>query len=203
MPSLPGIPVSGKPLDYGTGGVFRLSRRLVPAASQTGILWVFRNAHATRLAVVDRIKLQLLQVAAPTAAIEARFSVIRAFSYTVIDGTGITAITPAANEQKLRSTSANAVTAVLEANVAAGASGGTRTVDTNPIASGAVWVPAALQTASIQAPTPVIDYHPVAGLHPLVCGTNEGFFIRSDVTLGATTGVVLLLDLQWTEVDTF
>lgn len=203
MPSLLGMPVAYKPPDYGQGGSFRLARRFVPAATTlAGILWAFRNPHATRLVLVDRVRLQVLQIAAPTAAIEDRFSINRVTGYTVEDTTGSISITPGTAKQRLRSTSASSIVTIREANVAAGASGGTRTADDNPLVVGALWVPIALQTASIQPPTVVIDYYPIQA-HPLVLGQNEGFTINNDNAFGAAQGIVLYADFHWTEVDTF
>lgn len=203
MPTLLGMPTAAKPIDYGAGGSFRIARRFVPAGTTlAGILWTFRNPHATRLAVIDRARVQLLQVGAPTAAVEDRLSLNRVTGYTVADTTGSVVVTIGATKQKLRSTSGSSVIEVREANVAAGASGGTRVADDQPLVVGAVWVPAAIQTGSIQTLSPVFDYQPTTG-HPLVLGANEGFTINADNALGAASGIVLYLDLHWTEVDVF
>ena len=203
MPSLLGMPVSLKPLDYGSGGSFRISRRFVPAATTlAGILWAFRNPHASKLAVIDRVRLQVLQIGAPTAAIEDRFSLNRVTGYSVADTTGSTVITPAATKQKLRSTMADSVVTLHEANVAAGAAGGTRVADTNPLLIGALWVPIAQQTSPIQPATVVLDYAPTAA-HPLILGNNEGFTVNVDNALGTASGIAIYADFHWTEVDVF
>lgn len=202
MPSLEGMPVSIKGIAYGAGGNFRVARRFVPQASQTaGILWGFRNASSSLLVVLNRVTLSVLQVGAPTAAIEDRFSLIRARSYTVDDTTGSAAITPAANEQKLRSTSANSAVVIRESTAAGGATGGTSTLDTNPMYTGSLWVPIALQTASIEPPT--VIFQSDSDTHPLVLQQNEGFQIKNDNALGTASGIVLYLNLDWAEVSTY
>lgn len=200
MPGVQGMPVSVKPLDYGTGGIFRIARRFVPAASQTaGVLWTFRNPHATKLVVINRIRLRVLQVGAPTAAIEDQFSVKFARSYTVADNTGAVSIAPASAMQKLRTDMGNSVVQIQETNAAGGISGGTKTLDANPIINGGIWVVGAVQTTPAQEMNEVFDYHE----RVMVCATNEGFVISNDNALGTASGITIYLTLDWSEVDSF
>lgn len=188
------------------GNAFQIARRLAPQASQTaGILWELRNPSATNLVVLQRARLQLLQVGAPTAAIEDRFSLKIARGFTAVDATGSADITPTTNDQKLR-TSFSATTSLLrESTAAGGATAGTKTLDTNAIALGSVWVPIALQTASIEPPTEVFNFTPdlSRGIHPPVFAQNEGFAISNENSLGTASGIILLLELIWSEVLAF
>ena len=184
-----------------TGVVYRLSRRFVPTASQTAsVLWAFRNA-STLTAQLLQAKLQLLQVGAPTAALEDRFSLTVGRTYSAGDTTGGVAISPTSGKQDLTSGSGNvAQVTVHESNVAGGLTGGTKVLDSDPIARGSVWVPAAVPTATVQSPSLIFDYRPdAAGEIALLLPTNRGFVIACDNALGTASGVILQLDLMWTE----
>ena len=184
-----------------TGVVYRLSRRLVPTASQTAcVLWAFRNASSVTAQLLQA-KLQLLQIGAPTAALEDRFSLTVARTYSAGDTTGGANITPNSGKQDVTAGSGNtSQVAVHESNVAGGLTGGTKVLDSDPIALGSVWVPAAVPTASVQAPTLLFDYRPdAAGEIGLLLPNPRGFVITCDNALGTASGIILLLDLMWAE----
>lgn len=184
-----------------TGVIYRLSRRFVPTASQTAsVLWAFRNGSSLTVQLLQA-RLQLLQVGAPTAAIEDRFSLTIARTYTVSDATGGVVITPSGGKQDLTGASGNtSQVAVHESNVAGGLTAGSKVLDDNPIARGSVWVPAAVPTATVQVPALVFDYRPDFAAEIAATLPNaRGFVIACDNALGTASGIVLQLDLMWTE----
>lgn len=194
--------VVAKPLH---GDHYRVSRRFVPAGTTTtGILWAFRNPTASgKVMVLKRARLRGLNIAAPTAAIEDRFSLRIARGYTVVDPTNAASISPAAAMQKMRTSMANAAAQVRESNAAAGISGGTRTLDTDGIATGSLWVPAAVAAAPA-APLDIFDYLPSqSDEHPDAMVADEGWVLQNENAFGATSGIVLFLDLYWAEVNAF
>lgn len=196
-----------KPLPYGNLGHYRVVRRLTPAATTlAGILWSFRNPTGSGvLCVVKQVRLRLLQIAAPSAAIEDRFSLKVVRGFTVADTTNGTAFAATANMQELRTSMAANSATIREASAAAGITAGTGTADTEGIATGSVWVPVALQTASIQPSTEVFNFQPntANGEHPLVLAADEGFRVSNDNNLGANQGIVLYLDIAWAEVTLY
>lgn len=202
-----GMHVIAKPTAYGNLGHYRIARRFSPATTTlTGNLWTFRNPTASSiLAVVTSVRLRVLQTGAPTAAIEDRFSLKIARAYTVADTTGSASIAAAANMQELRTSMGTSAAQVREANIAAGASGGTKTLDTDFIATGAQWIPVAVPTGGSNPASEVFNFQPFvqAGEHPLVLAADEGFLLSNDNALGAASGIVLYLDLAWAEVTLF
>jgi hypothetical protein len=188
------------------GNHYRVARRWVPPASTTaGIIWVIRNPAASGfLFVVKRLLVRAVQIAAPTAAIEDIFNVKVARAYTVADTTGSISIAPAANMQEMRSSMATASAQVRESNVAAGASGGTKTLDTDGIATGSVWVAAALPAATGD-PKLILDYYPnvADGEHPLTLAENEGVAVSNTNSFGATSGIILHAEMYWAEVTAY
>jgi hypothetical protein len=182
-------------------GHYRVARRFVPAATTlAGILWEGRFPTAGKLAVIKRIVLRGLQVGAPTAAIEDQFTLSRATGFTAADATGSAAITPGAGKQKVRTTMDDALLILREANVAAGASGGTKTIDTDPLATGSMWVLAALSAAqgSMQE---ILRYEPdiASGEHPLVCAPDEGWVLENKNAFGTASGIILQVEIDWLE----
>lgn len=195
-----------KPTPYGNLGHYRISRRLVPASTTlAGTLWTFRNPSASGiLAIVTQIRLRTLQVAAPTAAIEDRFSVRIARSYTVADSTNSNSIAPASNMQELRTSMGASGIQVREASAAAGASGGTKTLDTDAIVTGSIWAMAAISASSGSTVEALLYKAEMGhGEHPLVLAADEGFYITNDNNMGTASGIVLFVDIAWSEATLF
>lgn len=182
------------------GNHFRMSFRLVPTASQAvGYLWAMRNATAGMIVQVNLVRLRALQVGAPTAAIEDRFSLFAARPYTASETTGgLTQGT--AIKTKLDSQFAGSQVNLQQTNVAAGLTGGTRSLPDQAIASGSLWVPAAVPTATVQGMTEIFTYQPdVASERVLTLYKDEGWMLSCDNALGTASGIVLYLDLMWSE----
>lgn len=187
-------------------GHYIVSRRFVPAGTTlAGILWSLRNPTASVVTgVLLRARLRALQVAAPTAAIEDRFNLKVARAFTVAETTNGTDISPAAAMQKNRTTMSNGVLTLHESAVAAGITGGTKTLDTNPIATGSLWVLAALPTGEGRM-IDIFDYAPRVqdGEHPVVLAAEEGVQIANENAFGATSGIILQLETLWAEATRY
>lgn len=192
-------------LDYGIGyktNHFRQSRRLALQASQAaGPLWEFRwGSTLGHVAYINRVKLMGAQIANATAE-ELRFSLQVARAFTAVDSVNTTSILRSLDNQKLNGDSADSVlTAFVESNSATAASGGTKTLDSDPIATGSYVTIATASTTFDGGPDPIIDYCPlIEGDQCLRLEMNEGFIISLDAAKGPTTGFALYLELSWTE----
>jgi hypothetical protein len=198
---------TNKPIAHGSLGHYRKSRRLAPAGTTlTGNLWCFRNPTASGIVVVvTGIRLKVVMVGAPTAAIEDRFNVKVARAYTVMDTTNGTDIAAAANMQEMRTTMGTSVVQIREASAAAGVSGGTKTVDTDSIAVGSTWVSAALASGLSNGPVTILEYEPRMsdGEHPITLAADEGFIVANENNFGTASGIILHLELAWAEVTLF
>jgi hypothetical protein len=197
--------VTPRYVDYGSLGHYQISRRFAPAASTTaGNLWTFRWTDATRFAVLTLLRLKVIQVAAPTAAIEDIFNAKIARGYTLADTTGSGSIAPAASMQKMRTSMGNSLAEVRESSAAAGASGGTKTVDGDAFATGSVWVTAALGSL-LYAPQTVLEYKPdmAAGECPIILAQNEGILVANTNSFGTASGIILHFQLAWAEVAAY
>jgi hypothetical protein len=123
-------------------------------------------------------------------------------NFSVMDTAGVS-IAPGAAMQKLRSTMGSSVAEIRESSVAAGLTAGTGTEDAQALATGSAWVVAAIQTSAIEPQVDVLALPqlPLEDAHTLVLDQNSGFRIRNDNALGTASGVALLVDLAWAEVE--
>lgn len=197
------VRVTQRPVDHGAFGQYRLSTTvaLVVTQAANGTLFSFRWADATRLCVIQSIRLQCLQTAAATATIMPSFEVFVARSFTVSDSAG-TAVTLTGNSMKKRtSMGTTLVTDIRKAAVAAGLTAGTRTLDADAI----LQLPT---NQTITTPNPnvySVAFDATDGTdHPLVLAQNEGLIVRGPtVVFGAAGTANLVVDLAWAEVSAY
>lgn len=192
-----------RPVDHGAFGQYQLSTTipLVVTQAANGTLFSFRWADASRLCLIQTIRLEVQQTAAATATIAPAFEVLVARSFTASDSAG-TALTLTGNSFKKRTSMASTlVTDIRKSAVAAGLTVGTRTLDAEPI----------MQVGTIQTITNIntttyaktLDF--TDGIdHPVVLATNEGFIVRGPtVVFGAAGTANLLVEIQWVETATY
>lgn len=194
--------VTQRPVDHGALGQYRLSTivSLVVTQAANGTLFSFRWADATRLCVIQALRMQLIQLTAATATIFPSYEVFQARSFTASDSIG-TALTLTGNSFKKRtSMGTTLVTDIRKATVAAGLTAGTRTLDGDPIFQ--------MQTIStITTPNATLysmQFDPDGADHPLVFAQNEGLIVRGPTTVfGAAGTASLTIDMAWAEVAAF
>lgn len=197
------IRTQARPLDYGAFGHYRVAQTvaLVVTQAANGTLFSFRWADATRICVINYIRLGFMQTSAATATIFPRFQVFVARSFSTSDSAG-TAVTLTGNNLKKRtSMGTTLVTDIRFATVAAGLTAGTRTLDANPIMELAV-------NSTITTPNPTfysreLDFTNTGDM-PLVLQQNEGFIVRGPTTIFGAAGTAdLTVDVSWAEVGSY
>ena len=197
------IRVTQRPLDYGALGHYRVAVTVGLLATQAanGTLFSLRWGDATRLCVVQNIRLQCIQTAAATATIMPSFEVFVARSFSASDTVGTAVTTTGNNMKKRTSMGTSLVTDMRFSAAAAGLTAGTRTLDAN-----ALFQMPTNQT--ITTPNPVVY---TAGMDatdgtdmPVVLAQNEGIIVRGPtVVFGAAGTANLLVDIAWAEVNSF
>lgn len=200
-PAFKALRVNQKPIEHGTRGHYRLLTGSNLVASQAANSWAFslRWSDATRLMVVERMKVSVVQTAAATATLPNQLQAFIARSFTVSDSVG-TAVTVAGNNQKQRTSFATSLVADCRITaVAAGLTAGTRTPDANPF----------LDTLYVNTITNIntisySDEFSWAGTgHPIVLAQNEGIVVQSIGAYGVAGSAFFTVALDWAEVDAF
>jgi len=200
--------VSVRPMDHGALGQYRESILipLVVTQAANGTLFSFRWASATSLAVIQYIKLSVLQTAIATATIFPRYEVFAALgaSFTASDSAGTAIAITGNNAKKRQNMGTTLVTDIRASAVAAGLTVGTRTLNANSMLT--------LQTVSTITTVPPgngslfqTTFDATDGNdHPLVLAQNEGFIVRGPTTVFGAAGTAdLLVEVAWAEMTTF
>jgi len=199
---------------YGPGGVAvaPLYAGLLGSYTMTGVtgtmaaalgaaspIWSFRYG-GTGVVVIKSIRFSAADSATAFAAGTAQFNWFVARSFTASD-TGGTGATITGNNGKLRTSFPTTGIADFRTATTATLSAGTRTLDTQPLASITLGVQA---TAGVQlsdgSPSSVI-YAANAGDYPLVLATNEGVVLQA--TVPATGTWSASITVEWDEYSAY
>jgi len=193
-----------KPIDHGSLGHYRLATTVALVATQAanGTLFSFRWGDATRLCVIQKLRLAVLQTAAATATLAERYQAFVARGFTASDSVG-TAITLTGNNMKKRTSHATTlVTDIRKSAVAAGLTVGTRTLDAEPIVElGHVHTITNVNSAVSEKQ---LDTDAGDGVHPIILAQNEGVIVRGPTTVFGAAGTAdLMVELAWAEVAAY
>lgn len=194
---------SPRPLDAGAFGHYKLATTipLVVTQAANGTLFSFRWGDASRLCVLQFLRLRCLQTAAATATIMPTFEVVMARSFSASDSVG-TALTLTGNSFKKRtSMGSTLVTDIRKSAVAAGLTVGTRTLDAEPMMQMPTTQLITTPNTTVQESS--IDFTDGVD-HPLIFAQNEGFIVRGpSVVFGAAGTANLVVNIEWAEVAAY
>lgn len=198
-----------KPHDYsGSGRVLGHYR----AAGYTAAALFTAAVNLANMRFTDNasfcVPLRIRVAAAVAAAVTAQrldpLGLLVARAYTAQETTNLTALTLTGNNAKMRTTPMGTPNATIGvANLAAGLTGGTRTIDANPIGIASLSGAGAIAGLGTGLPTTEIYSAVAAGTHPLVLAANEGLLLQWGATALATGTVVVGLEVEWAEVVVF
>lgn len=171
-----------------------------------GPLFAMRWAPANgKIAVIRRITATFVQTVGWTAAAAQPIGLYVARAWTVND-TGGTAITVAANTNKMRTTNDPSLFATpSDVRVASTATftAGTRTLDTNPIAT-AVFAASQVAAGSAVYPQQTVMLHDVnTGDHPIVLDNNEGIVVNNLIVWPAAANGYMTFNVEWYETTAY
>jgi hypothetical protein len=219
--TLRALRVQPAPIDPGSNGAYRVAlvTGILPAAlAASGEVFQFRWTHATKLAVVTKLKTRFLPLAAFTAATLTDHTSFDAFKVTGFSaaGTGGTATaTSAAFPTKMRNSFATSQVGEIRIATTAALGGGTKTIDTSPFAQsirrGNRVNPAAATEEVIQPNADGLDtdFNMADGDYPIILGgagggaNSEGIIVRNRTVWPAAGTGILSVTMAWTEVDAF
>lgn len=187
---------------YGSGGFFHLTSKSGTMAAGLGAnapIYAFRNASASLVCVVPRIKISAWSLGTGFAAGLGTFEIFRAAAWSAADTGGVTD-TITTNNAKLRTSMASiAALAEIRHSSTATLTAGTRTLDIQPLESLNVNVPVTTNWAFVPSPTNFFDKR--VGEYPLVLALNEGFVIQA--TVPATGTWTWAITTEWGELSSF
>lgn len=192
--------VSLRPVEVGSLGAFSValnSAIMAAGLAANANVFSFRNSNANTI-LIRKVTLTMGGLATAFTAGQASFNMFVARSFTVSDSTG-TAATLTGNNSKLRTTFGTMTIGDARISTTAALTAGTRTLDSNAIASLTLGIGVAVSTIYIPAGTEL--WAPEVGQHPLILAQNEGFVIQA--TVPATGTWVLGVRVTWDEVPSY
>lgn len=192
--------VLNRPDDYGSLGIYcgAVTSGVMAAGLAAGANIVsFRNSTANIYLVRRVLFTACVNTTGFTAGV-CTFNMFAARSFTASDSAG-TAWTLTGNNLKLRTSMATTGVADIRASATAALTAGTRTLDTQPIASLVQGVTASAGIVIIPANTPIWDQR--VGEYPLACAQNEGFVIQATVPATGTWG--FSVQITWEELASY
>jgi hypothetical protein len=158
-----------------------------------------------KLAVIRRVTAGFVQTVGWTTGAAQQFNLFVARGWTVSDSGG-TAITIAANTNKMRTTNDPSLFATpSDVRVATTATftAGTRTLDTNPIAT-TVFAASQVAASSAVYPQQYNIIHDVnSGDHPIVLDNNEGIVFTNVTTWPAAANAQMFFNVEWYETTAY
>jgi hypothetical protein len=174
---------------------------LVVTQALNGTLFSFRWGDASRLCMVQDIRLQVIQTAAATATIMPSFSVFTARSWTVSDSAGTAAVLTGNSFKKRTSMGTTLLTDMRASALAAGLTAGTRTLDGQPLM--VLPTQSTITTPNASLYSCDLDFDQ-GSAHPLIFAQNEGFIVQGpSVVFGAAGTANLVVDVAWAELAAF
>lgn len=181
-------------------GYYRVSQSITLIATQAASpasIFSCRWTDATRLMMLERLRMKWLQTTAWTATQIEQISASIARSYTVTD-TGGTSIL--GNIVKRRTTMANSLMGDMRvATSAAGIVAGTRVVDPGDLDD--MFTVNTITNINTTAYDVTLDWD--IAKHPIILAQNEGLVVRLSSALPAAGTAICDVALDWGEIDSF
>lgn len=207
-PDTQAIKTAQYPFDFVVGGTVGGSYQIT---SKSGVMaaglaanspiYSFRNANATALILLRRIKLTAWTTTTGFAAGVATFDLLRATSWTAADTGGVTDTITTTNG-KLRTSTMNSITVLSEIrhSSTAALAAGTRTLDAQALDSINVNASTVANTVFVLAPPYLLSRKPPEE-YPLILGPSEGVVVQA--TVPATGTWSWALTAEWDETLTY
>lgn len=206
--------VTGRPVDYGSLGVYRLdvvSGTIAAALAASAVVFSARWGDATRLCVAIDLRTRFLPLTPFTAATLTDHTSFDAFVGRTFSAshTGGTALTLTGNSFKTRASMGSTLFTDLRMISTAALGGGTVTLDPHPFAASlrkGNRVNPAAATEEVVMPTMDgmdVNYSVANGDAPHVFVQNEGIVIRNRTVWPAAGTGILKVSFAWAEVTAY
>jgi hypothetical protein len=204
------VRVTGRPLDYGALGHYRLSMAsgtIAAALAANSELFQFRWTDATRLCVIQKVLVSAGASAAATAAAQVAIELAVARSWTAA-GTGGTAATLTGNNQKTRTSMGTTLLGEARMASTAALGAGTKTLDSQGIGNALLGIGTGAITVThnltLLDKIDLLEIDADTSQHPLILAQNEGVVVRNGATAWpASMTWGLGVTVVWAEVSSF
>ena len=204
------IRTSGRPLDHGSLGHYRLGMTtgtIAAALAANAELFQFRWTDATRLCVVQKVILSAGANVAATAAGIVNLDTVVARGWSAA-GTGGTAATITGNNQKTRTSMGTTLLGEARCATTAALGAGTKTLDSQSIGNVCVGIGTGAITTShrlqLIEKVDMMEIDADMSIHPVVLAQNEGIVIKNGATIWpATMTWGMSVTIVWAEVAAY
>ena len=203
-----GLRVSPYHPDIGGNGAYRLAAYtglltvIAAGSASAGHIFAARWTHATKLALVTRLRAKWRTIAGFTAAQEVGLEAFTTRNYTV-NHTGGTALTLIGDVFKKKSAHGTQTFQDIRISATGALGNGTHTIDAHPMAANFF----AELAAGAAVPKGAFDLlFEVSDLatHPIILSQNTGIIIRNGPTaMGAGGTARVVVEMDWLEVDSY
>jgi hypothetical protein len=199
------IRTTGRPMDYGALGFYRVSAvsgTMAAALAANSEIFQFRWADATKFAIVTRVAITAGANVAATAAAISSLRMTAARAWTVA-GSGGTRLTMTGNNQKLRTSMGTSLVNDIGVSTTAGLTAGTKTLDAQDMGGVSFGIGTGAITTALNLniiPLTELLNIDASNDHPLVLAQNEGFVIRSGIIFPASMTWAFTINVSWAEV---
>lgn len=202
--------VTGRPIDHGAFGHYRLSMTtgtIAAALAANGELFQFRWTDATRLCIVQKVLISAGANVAATAAGLVNLDLAIARSWTAA-GTGGTAATITGNNQKTRTNMGTTLLGEARCATTAALGAGTKTLDSQGIGNVAVGIGTGAITTSHKLQLidkiDLLEIDADTSQHPVVLAQNEGLVVKNGATAWPTAMTWnLAVTVVWCEASNY
>jgi hypothetical protein len=150
---------------------------------------------------IKRVNVSVIQNAAFTASQQVAFNLYVARSFSASDSGG-TAISITGNSNKMRS-SPFATSGMTDVRIASTGTltAGTRTLDTNPLATVSGWATISTPAGLIISPTDIISHD--IGDYPITLVSGEGIVLTNAILFPAAGTCVVQVNVEWFEASAY
>jgi hypothetical protein len=183
------------------GFYFHSSRSgALAGAAAASVVWALRWTHATKLCVIDLLRLRAIPTTPFTAAQEWGFDAVLGRSFSVAHTGGTQYLPSQVGGFKKRASYPTSNMGEIRMATTAAFTGGTVTTDASEFISDLAWELVAGATVARSRVAWEKDY--TDGVDsPIILVQNEGILVRPVITLGAGGVIRLVVEAAWHEVD--
>lgn len=194
--------------DIGGNGAYRLAAytglltAIAAGSASAGHIFAARWTHATKLALVTRLRAQWRTIAGFTAAQEVGLEALITRSYTAVH-TGGTAVALIGDAFKKKSAHGTQTFQDIRISTTGALGNGTHTIDGQPIAAN-FFAELAAGAAVPKGRFDILFEVSDLATHPIILNQNTGIIVRNGPTaMGAGGTARVVVEMDWLEVDSY